>query len=68
MIIQSLSPLVDRFQYAVTKLSPDGTPNSSAESKYQYQRAMALSLNLKDNLVVYSEKQLKDLQAQSALM
>ena len=64
---QQLSPLVDYFQEAVTKLNPDGTP-ATPDSKYQYQRALALSVSLKDNLYVYSSEQLKELQAQHVLM
>ncbi|ETW77802.1 hypothetical protein HETIRDRAFT_453922 [Heterobasidion irregulare TC 32-1] len=53
--------------------SSDSASSSSAstaadDAKYQYQRAYALSLDLKDQLYVYSNDQLAHLQAQSALV
>ncbi|KAJ3501674.1 hypothetical protein NLJ89_g9233 [Agrocybe chaxingu] len=67
-IDQRFTPLVDYFESAVSKLNPsEAGPSSPPDAKYQYQRAMALSKTLGDNLYVYSNEQLKHLQAQSVL-
>jgi hypothetical protein len=41
---------------------------ASEDAKYQYQRAYNLTKDLRDQLYVYSNEQLKQLQAQSVLM
>ncbi|KAF8633132.1 hypothetical protein AX17_004633 [Amanita inopinata Kibby_2008] len=69
-IDQQFAPIVDYFEVAVTRLNADGTstPPPPPETKYQYQRALALSKTLKDNIYVYSNEQIKQMQAQSVLV
>ncbi|TFK44975.1 hypothetical protein BDQ12DRAFT_642067 [Crucibulum laeve] len=69
-IDQRFAPIVDYFEVAVSRLnnSEAGPSSPSADAKYQYQRALALSRTLKDNISVYSNEQLKQLQAQSVLI
>ncbi|KAK2461147.1 hypothetical protein APHAL10511_006674 [Amanita phalloides] len=68
-IDQQFAPIVDYFEVAVTKLnSENGTHATHPEIKYQYQRALALSKALKDNIYVYSNEHFKQLQAQSAIV
>jgi hypothetical protein len=59
---------MDYFEGAVTRLNAEAGPSTPTDSKYQYQRALAISKNLKDNLYVYSNEQLKQIQAQSVLV
>lgn len=42
-------------------------PSKPSDSQYQYQRALALSKTLGENLYEYSNEQLKHIQAQSVL-
>ena len=59
-----LSPVVD---YLVSRLgTQEGA--SETESKYQYQRAYALSRDLKDQILDYSNTQLHQLQSSSILV
>ena len=59
-----LAPVVD---YLVSRLgTQEGA--SQTESKYQYQRAYALSRDLKDQILDYSNAQLHQLQTSSALV
>ncbi|TFL01670.1 hypothetical protein BDV98DRAFT_548322 [Pterulicium gracile] len=71
-IDQRFTPIVDYFQLAVdhTNNGTNGTDGhaNDAESKYQYQRALALSHRLKDNIYGYSNEQLKQIQTQNALV
>ncbi|PFH47013.1 hypothetical protein AMATHDRAFT_7168 [Amanita thiersii Skay4041] len=70
-IDHQFAPIVDYFEVAVTRLSTENgssTPPAAQEAKFQFQRALALSKTLKDNLYVYSNEQLKQLQQQSALV
>ncbi|KAI0064245.1 hypothetical protein BV25DRAFT_1882239 [Artomyces pyxidatus] len=69
-IDQRFTPLVDYFAVAVSKLhgSTNGSAPTEPDAKYQYQRAYALSLDLKDQLFYYSNEQLKQLQSQSVLV
>ncbi|KAH9018540.1 hypothetical protein EDB85DRAFT_613252 [Lactarius pseudohatsudake] len=63
-IDQRLAPVVD---YLVSRLgTQEGT--SQTESQYQYQRAYALSRDLKDQILGYSNTQLQQLQNSSALV
>jgi hypothetical protein len=66
---QRFSPVVDYFEVAVYRLngSQSASPTPS-DAKYQYQRALALSKTLSDNLYVYSNDQIKHLQAQSVMV
>jgi hypothetical protein len=67
---QKFAPIVDYFEDAVTRFNGNeaGTSTSSIDTKYQYQRAYALSVNLRDELYVYSNEQLKQVQFQNALV
>ncbi|KAG5650929.1 hypothetical protein H0H81_010504 [Sphagnurus paluster] len=68
-IDQRFSPIVDYFEVAVTRLNnSEAGPSTPPDAKYQYQRALALSKTLKDNLYVYSNEQIKQLQAQNVLV
>jgi hypothetical protein len=68
-IDQQFAPIVDYFEVAVTRLNSEaGSPHPRPETKYQYQRAIALSKTLKDQLYEYSNEQLKQLQAQSVIL
>ncbi|KAG5641770.1 hypothetical protein DXG03_004265 [Asterophora parasitica] len=66
---QRFLPIVDYFEVAVTRLNTsEAGPSTQPDAKYQYQRALNLSRTLKDNIYVYSNEQLKQLQAQNALV
>ncbi|KAI0052120.1 hypothetical protein FA95DRAFT_1580220 [Auriscalpium vulgare] len=75
-IDQRFAPLVDYFAAAVSKLHGAAGQNGTtqepaspgADAKYQYQRAFALGQDLKDTVYVYSSEQVKQLQAQNALV
>ncbi|KAF5357140.1 hypothetical protein D9756_006812 [Leucocoprinus leucothites] len=59
------APIVDYFEVAVNRITnPDEPGPSSVDSAYQYQRALALTRTLYG----YSNEQLKQLQAHSALL
>lgn len=65
---------MDVFEVYVNRLGPTHTPEASTsssdsgETKYQYQRALDLSKSLRDNLYVFSNEQIKQLQTQSVLV
>jgi len=65
-----LTPFVNYFESAVTKIngSESTPPSPDGEPKYQYQRALALSNHLKDSLYVKTNEQLKQLQASNVLV
>ncbi|KAG6818811.1 hypothetical protein H0H93_001416 [Arthromyces matolae] len=68
-IDKRFSPLVDYYEVAVKRTNgSDATQSTSPDAKYQYQRAIALSKELKDNFFVYSNEQFKTLQAQNVLL
>ncbi|KAF5379015.1 hypothetical protein D9615_006050 [Tricholomella constricta] len=68
-IDQRFSPIVDYFEVAVTRLNnSEAGPSTPPDAKYQYQRALHLSKTLKDNIYVYSNEQLKQLQTQNVLV
>ncbi|KAL0578389.1 hypothetical protein V5O48_003610 [Marasmius crinis-equi] len=72
-IDKSFAPIVDIFEEAVHRLgSQPGSPTSEqvngASSQYQYQRALSLSKALRDDLQVYSDERIKELQNHSALV
>ncbi|KAF8812120.1 hypothetical protein BYT27DRAFT_7183143 [Phlegmacium glaucopus] len=67
-IDQRFSPVVDYFEIAVSRFNNSKSPSTPSDAKYQYQRALALSKTLGDNLYVYSNEQLKHLQAQSVIV
>ncbi|KEP54913.1 TRAPP domain protein [Rhizoctonia solani 123E] len=71
-----LTPIVDRFETVVNKLhkdapsSPSSSSSSSSESEggseRQYARAYRLSLDLKDQIIIVSSEQFKQLQQNNA--
>jgi len=65
-IDQRFAPIVDYMQVAVTRLNSNSEagPSNPPDAKYQYQRALALSKSFFD----YSNDQVKQLQAQSAIL
>ncbi|KAI0252526.1 hypothetical protein BJV78DRAFT_1124606 [Lactifluus subvellereus] len=63
-IDQRFAPVID---YLVARLGTQESP-SQAESKYQYQRAYALSRDLKDLILDYSNTHLHQLQSSSVLV
>jgi len=66
-IDQRLTPIVDRFEFVVTRFN-NSKPMNIPDAKYQYQRAYALSIGFKDHLYVYSNEQLKQLREHNALV
>ncbi|KAF8190887.1 lipid droplet-associated perilipin protein [Pholiota molesta] len=67
-IDQRFAPIVDYFAGAVNRLnSSEAGPSTPPDAQYQYQRALALSKTLRENLYEYSNEQLKQLQAQSVI-
>ena len=76
--VQRLTPLVDYLASTLARLNEQvGNADrrasaevqaASDEAKYQYQRAYLLTKDLRDQLYVYSNEQLKQLQAQSVIM
>ncbi|TFY74172.1 hypothetical protein EWM64_g9840 [Hericium alpestre] len=73
-IDQRFTPLVDYFEVVMARLhkyeegSAPSTPSVNGDAKFQYQRAFALSKDLKDTLYVFSNDQLNQLQSQNALV
>jgi len=69
-IDQSFAPIVDYFE-AVTRFN-NSDPGSSKpppiDTQYQYQRAIALSVNLRDEIFVYSNEHFKHIQSQNFLV
>ncbi|TFK28740.1 hypothetical protein FA15DRAFT_664777 [Coprinopsis marcescibilis] len=65
---QRIAPLVDYFEKTVSSLMHSEPGPSSPDTKYQYQRALALSRTLKDSVYEYSTEQLKHIQAQSVII
>lgn len=67
-IDQQFTPLLNYVEGAYTRISPVSQPSSPTQSKYQYQRALALSKSIKDQLYGYSNEQIKQIQAHSVLV
>ncbi|KAJ2931749.1 hypothetical protein H1R20_g5374, partial [Candolleomyces eurysporus] len=65
---QRLAPLVDYFETTVSRLNQSEAGPSNPDAQYQYQRALALSKTLKDNVYEYTTEQLKHIQAQSVIV
>ncbi|GLB42203.1 hypothetical protein LshimejAT787_1102180 [Lyophyllum shimeji] len=63
-IDQRFSPIVDYF---AVRVNGEAGP-SSPDAKYQYQRALALSKTLKDNMYVYTSESFEHLRNQHALL
>ncbi|KAI0266113.1 hypothetical protein BC834DRAFT_824178 [Gloeopeniophorella convolvens] len=64
-IDQRLAPVVD---YLVARLGTQQESSTPDDTKYQYQRAYALSRELKDQILDYSNAQLQLLQSNSVLV
>lgn len=59
---------MDYFEVTVSRLNnSEAGPSTPPDAKYQYQRALALSKTLGGNIYIYSNDQLKYLQAQSVI-
>jgi hypothetical protein len=56
------------METAVTRLNGNESTPTPQDAKYQYQRAYALSMSLKDHLYGYSIEQLRQLQAHNVLV
>jgi hypothetical protein len=67
-IDQRFAPIVNYFEGAISRRNPsEAGPSTPPDAQYQYQRALALSKTLGENLYEYSNEQLKYLQAQSVI-
>jgi hypothetical protein len=70
------APALDYFERTVTRFGRDANaeagpsklPETKPETKYQYQRAIALSKTFGDRMYLYSSDQVKQLQSQSVLL
>ncbi|KAG6816316.1 hypothetical protein H0H87_007002 [Tephrocybe sp. NHM501043] len=63
------SPLVDYYEVVVRRTSnSEAGPSTPPDAKYQYQRALALSRTLKDNIIVLSSEQLQQIRDQHAIL
>ncbi|KAF9528398.1 lipid droplet-associated perilipin protein [Crepidotus variabilis] len=68
-IDQRFTPLVNYFETAVNRFNnSDEGPSNPPDATYQYQRALALTSRLGGTVYVYSNEQLKQIQAQSVLV
>ncbi|TFK58734.1 lipid droplet-associated perilipin protein, partial [Pluteus cervinus] len=69
-IDQRFAPIVDYIEVAVHRRinSEAGPSNANTDSKFQYQRALALSKDLKDHLYGYSNEQLRQIHAHSVIL
>ncbi|KZT24874.1 hypothetical protein NEOLEDRAFT_1134569 [Neolentinus lepideus HHB14362 ss-1] len=72
-IDQRFAPLVDLFELYVSKLHAQLPETPAAQHPiesptYQYQRAYALTVNLRDSLYVYSKEHLEQIESQSILL
>lgn len=70
--MKKFTPIVDIVEGAVKRLhSKNGdqdVQSTTAEGKFQYQRAYALSRDLREQLARYSVDQFKQIESQSALV
>ncbi|KAF8888610.1 hypothetical protein BD779DRAFT_1523936 [Infundibulicybe gibba] len=67
-IMDYIETTLSRFNSGNGEAGPSTPPSPTSESKYQYQRALAISKALKDQIYSYSQEQLKQLQTQSILL
>ncbi|TFK48951.1 lipid droplet-associated perilipin protein [Heliocybe sulcata] len=72
-IDQRFAPLVDLFELYVSKLHAQlpetpATQHPIESPTYQYQRAYALTVNLRDSIYVYSKEHLEQIESQSTLL
>ena len=68
---KSLSPIVDKLELAVNKLSAQPSsngPEPATEDKSQIGRAYRLSLAAKDQIVLLSTEQIKQIQTHNVLV
>ncbi|KAH9478236.1 hypothetical protein JR316_0008689 [Psilocybe cubensis] len=67
-IDRRFAPIVDYFEVTVSRLNnSEAGPSTPPDAQYQYQRALALSKTLGENIYDYSNEQLKHFQAQSVI-
>lgn len=70
--MKKFTPIVDIVEGAVkkmhTKNGDQDIQSTTAESKFQYQRAYALSRDLREQLARYSVEQFKQIESQNALV
>lgn len=70
--LKKFTPIVDIVEDAVmkmhTKNGDQDVQSPTAENKFQYQRAYALSCDLRDQLARYSVDQFKQIESQNALV
>ncbi|KAJ7579875.1 hypothetical protein C8J56DRAFT_283360 [Mycena floridula] len=62
------APVVNVFEKVVKRLDSEGKPTSPVQSEYQYQRAIALSRDLRENIYHLSAAQWNQIQTQSVLV
>jgi hypothetical protein len=67
-IDQQFTPIVNYFESAVSRLNNSEAAPSTPDAQYQYQRALALSKTLGENIIEYSNEQLKYFQAQNIIV
>jgi ElaB/YqjD/DUF883 family membrane-anchored ribosome-binding protein len=67
-IDQRFTPLIDFLEAYLQKLANSPQPSSDRKATYQYQRALDLSRNVRDNLYAYSGSQYNALKEQNALV
>ncbi|KAF8320488.1 hypothetical protein DL93DRAFT_2052703 [Clavulina sp. PMI_390] len=75
---KSLSPIVDKLELAINKLSPPATTSEEApapaaapnatESSSQIERAYKLSVQARDQIVLLSSEQIKEVQKHSVIV
>ena len=72
LFAKKFTPIVDIVEDAVKKLhSKNGDQDinlATAENKFQFQRAYALSRDLREQLTRYSVEQFKQIESQNALV
>jgi len=71
-IDKRFAPIVDYFEVAVNRFDANGKENNAPATRdaeaSQYQRALELSNRIRDQLHLYSNEQIKQLQAHSVLV
>lgn len=65
---KSLSPIVDKLELAVNKLSAQPAATEPVEEKSQIGRAYRLSVVAKDQIVLLSSEQVKQIQTHNVIM
>lgn len=71
-VLQRFAPIVDYLEVAVNRIDSSTQENGTSADKEahvsQYSRALELSVRLRDQLQSYSNEQMTQLQAHSALV